>query len=104
MSGNRENLSDAQTEDAADLEPEFTYEQLISDMRSLHDQFGVPFLKKGEFTAVMYSDLFGLDRGSALRELSDAVASGEFIEINEERRVDGKRVKHVYKKVIEDVE
>ena len=100
MSGQREDLPSAGSEIDTDLEPEFTYEQLMADMQSLHDQFGVPFLKKGEFTAVMYSDLFGLDRGSALRELSDAVASGDFVEINEERRVDGKRVKHVYKKAI----
>jgi len=74
--------------------------ELKADMECLHDQYGTPNLKPGEFTLVMYADMLGLNRGAAERELADAVASGNFIEINEERRVDGKRVKHVYKKAI----
>jgi len=74
--------------------------EIKSDMDYLHDQYGTPNLKPGEFTLVMYSEALGLKRGAAERELADAVASGKFIEINEERRVDGKRVKHVYKKAV----
>ena len=75
-------------------------DEILANMEDLHNRFGVPELKPGEFTIIMYAEQFNLDRGSAKRELADAIAAGELIEVNEERRVDGKRVKHVYKKAV----
>lgn len=98
MSGNRKNIPDAETEDASDIEPEFTYEQLMADMQAIHSSYGVPDLRPGEFTAVMYAERFGLDRGAAMREIADAITAGEVVEVGEERRVNGKRVHHVYRK------
>lgn len=72
--------------------------ELLSDMDDIHDRFGVSCLKPGEFTVVMYAEAMGLNRTAAMSELAAAVASGDLIEVNEERRVGGKRAKHIYRK------
>ena len=91
-------ISASGSEADQDLEPEFTYDQLMADIRSLHNSYGVSPLKPGEFTVIMYAEANGLNRTAAMSELAGAVTAGSLVEVKEERRVNGKRVRHVYRK------
>ena len=80
------------------MELEVDHNKMIEEiMHKIHEKYGVDGLREDEFTVSMYSALHGMDYKTAENELNKAIRDGAVEEVGREVRVDGRRIKHVFR-------